>query len=160
MGYTEKNLTDGERIVYRTKKHWFAYAKAMLLFFVGVAVCAFALCSETVRPFLGTALYCGYAVMIASFLWFVAIWLDVQMSEFVLTNKRVIMKSGLVHPRITEMQLNCSGALRYVDGLFGNVLGFGTIVVSAQGGSSAYDYVTDIERFQQEVNKLSKNDKK
>jgi len=56
-------------------------------------------------------------------------------SEFVITNKRVITKIGLISRKTFEMNLHKIESVHVDQSLFGRLLGFGTVTIIGTGGS-------------------------
>lgn len=56
-------------------------------------------------------------------------------SEFVITNKRVIMKTGLISRKTFEMNLQKIESVNVDQSLWGRLLGFGTVSIVGTGGS-------------------------
>lgn len=56
-------------------------------------------------------------------------------SEFAITNKRIIIKVGLISRRTLEMNLNKIESVNVDQGILGRILGYGTIVVIGTGGT-------------------------
>lgn len=56
-------------------------------------------------------------------------------SEFAITNKRVIIKVGLIRRRTLEMNLNKIESVKVDQGILGRILGYGTIVIIGTGGT-------------------------
>ena len=56
-------------------------------------------------------------------------------SEFVITNKRVIMKTGFISRKTFEMNLQKIESVNVDQSLFGRFLGYGTVTVIGTGGS-------------------------
>ena len=56
-------------------------------------------------------------------------------SEFVITNKRVIMKTGFISRKTFEMNLHKIESVNVDQSLFGRLLGYGTVTVIGTGGS-------------------------
>ena len=56
-------------------------------------------------------------------------------SEFAITNKRIIIKVGLISRRTVEMNLNKIESVNVDQGILGRILGYGTIVVIGTGGT-------------------------
>jgi uncharacterized membrane protein YdbT with pleckstrin-like domain len=66
---------------------------------------------------------------------FIAPWIDRVSSEFAITNKRVIMKVGLVSRRVLEMNLSKIESVNVDQGVWARMLGYGTITVIGTGGT-------------------------
>jgi uncharacterized membrane protein YdbT with pleckstrin-like domain len=56
-------------------------------------------------------------------------------SEFAVTNKRLIVKVGVLRRRIVEMQLSKVEAIAVDQSLLGRIFGYGNIVVTGTGGT-------------------------
>jgi uncharacterized membrane protein YdbT with pleckstrin-like domain len=57
-------------------------------------------------------------------------------SEFAVTNKRVIFKTGIVHRNTTEIFLNKIESVGVSQTTTGRLLGFGSIAIHGTGGST------------------------
>lgn len=66
---------------------------------------------------------------------FIAPLIDMWTDEFVITNKRVIMKSGLISRRTLEMNLSKIESVNVEQGVLGRLLGYGTIRIIGTGGT-------------------------
>jgi len=66
---------------------------------------------------------------------FIAPLIAFSTSEFAITNKRVIIKVGLISRRTLEMNLNKIESVNVNQGILGRLLGYGTIVVVGTGGT-------------------------
>jgi uncharacterized membrane protein YdbT with pleckstrin-like domain len=66
---------------------------------------------------------------------FIAPLIAMSTSEFAITNKRVIIKVGLISRRTLEMNLNKIESVNVHQGLLGRMLGYGTIVIVGTGGT-------------------------
>jgi uncharacterized membrane protein YdbT with pleckstrin-like domain len=133
MGYVNENLITDEVVKYRARLHW-----AVL---VGPAISAAFL--AIVGAFL-TIQVSGWGV---AFVVIGAIPLAVALikrsaAEFAVTNKRVILKTGVVRRRTAEMFLNKIESVGVDQTVLGRILNYGSIVVHGTGGSSEpFDFV-------------------
>lgn len=55
--------------------------------------------------------------------------------EFAITNKRVIVKTGLISRRTLEMNLSKIESVNVDQGILGRILGYGTIRIIGTGGT-------------------------
>jgi uncharacterized membrane protein YdbT with pleckstrin-like domain len=55
--------------------------------------------------------------------------------EFVVTNKRIIVKTGIFSRRTLEMNLNKIESVNVDQGIVGRMLGYGTITIIGTGGT-------------------------
>ena len=56
-------------------------------------------------------------------------------SEFVITNKRIIIKTGFISRKTLEMNLNKIESVNVDQGIWGRILGYGTITIIGTGGT-------------------------
>lgn len=132
MSYVDRHLQPGESVIYRTTVHWIVYAPAapFLVAAIGVWVAfptvdsAFA----TAKPYLADVL-----LALAVLDWLRAFLRRVS-TELAVTDRRIVIKVGLV--RRTTMEMNRSKVESVVvqQGIWGRLLDYGTVVVKGTGG--------------------------
>ena len=133
MGYAEQNLMPGEEIVYKAKLHWALFLRpigplllALFIGFMGSNMTddgSFFQCLAGIF-FLGT---------IATGIFAVITYLT---TEFALTNKRVIAKSGFLRRRSVELLLQKIESIGVDQPILGRILDSGTITVTGTGGTT------------------------
>ncbi len=127
MAYADQNLISGETVHYRTGLHW--------IVLVTPIIAAFLLGLMSLFAFFGSVAM-GLALLLISGLIVAGGFLSRSSSEFAVTNKRVILKAGLIRRRSLELLLNKIESIGVTQGLLGRVLGYGTIVVRGTGGTA------------------------
>lgn len=86
---------------------------------------------------------------------FIAPLIAVSTSEFAITNKRVIIKVGLISRRTLEMNLNKIESVNVNQGILGRLLGYGTIVVVGTGGTKEpFSSIADPLKFRKKFQEL------
>ncbi|MCO5935127.1 PH domain-containing protein [Mucilaginibacter sp. RB4R14] len=75
-----------------------------------------------------------------------------QSSEFVVTNKRVILKTGLIKRKFCEIQLNKSEGLQIEEGMLGRVLGFGKVRITSGGVVEVFSPIAKPFEFKKQIN--------
>lgn len=128
MSVIEKNLMDGERIVYRGRLHRVIFLKAILLLLVAMAGFIF------LPPGNGWFILAG-GVLAAGIVTAVSAAITWYTSEFILTNKRITMRVGLVHSHSVEILLTKVEAMTVDQDIFGRLLDYGTISIRGTGGT-------------------------
>jgi hypothetical protein len=93
MGYVEKNLLPNEQITYRARLHWIVYL-------VPVSLMAIATAAALVGG--GVA---AIVVGVVGLVLLIPPWIRSASSEFAITNKRVLIKVGLVRRHSLELLL-------------------------------------------------------
>jgi len=128
MSYVDSNLLEGEHVIYRTRLHWKLFVGPVLFALVISASLAWVGFSGAWSAFAWIPV--GLAI-----LWLMAALIKRQTSEFVVTNKRVLMKVGVFTTRSIELLLNKVEAITVHQSLTGRLLGYGDIVLTGSGGT-------------------------
>ena len=123
MSYIDENLLPDEHVVYRAELHWIIFARAILVLVVGVVL--------VFVPRIGLA---GLVVLLLGVLMLVPPFAAYRTTELGVTNKRVIVKTGLVRRRTLELLLRQVEAISVDQSLLGRLLGFGSITLTGTGG--------------------------
>jgi len=138
MSYVEKHLIPNEDVIYFTRLSWIVYLKALLVFLIGIALFVWGAHmgggtpdAETINPLYGIA---GIVFLIGLTLFLIA-FVHRRSSEFAVTNKRVIIKVGLVSRRSVEILLAKVEAITVDQTLLGRIFGYGTITIIGTGGT-------------------------
>ena len=126
MSYVEKHLMPGEQIEYRANLHWLVFVLPILLFIA--AIWLFSL-GGNIAKILAFILMVGVLVT-----GLIAV-IERRTSEFAVTNKRVLIKTGLIRRHSLETLLSKIESIGVAQSILGRILGFGTIVISGTGGS-------------------------
>lgn len=108
--YVDSNLVNGEVVVYEAKYHWI---------YLGINVVI-------------AVLFCWLILPLFSLAW---MYLRIKTDEFVITNKRLIIKTGIISRQTMELQLSKVETVNIKQGIFGRMIGYGTIIASGTGGS-------------------------
>ena len=134
MSYVDRHLMDGEQVAYRTRRHWIIYGWPIFFLCVGVTLFGAArFWDYPDAPTIGNAAL-GLAVALA-LLAAIPPWIERLTSEFAVTNKRVIVKIGWIQRRSDETLLTKIEGIEVIQGIWGRILGYGTIIITGTGGS-------------------------
>jgi uncharacterized membrane protein YdbT with pleckstrin-like domain len=128
MTYVASHLLPGETILWNGSTHWKVYLAPLLLsLFVFVPLMVLAFVSGV--PVVAIAPNAVIVIL------FGIAWLKRRSSEFAVTNKRVVIKVGVLQTRSIELQLSKVEAVTVNQGLAGKLFGFGEIVITGSGGT-------------------------
>lgn len=131
MGYVERHLLPGERVLYKTRLHWVLFVKPVLLLVAGAALAGL-LRLVPDPPWLWML---GAAVAAVGLVWAFVHYVEVMTSEFAVTTSRLIFKVGLISRYTTELLLARVESIGVQQGLVGRLLNFGDLVVTGTGGA-------------------------
>jgi uncharacterized membrane protein YdbT with pleckstrin-like domain len=111
MSYIEQSLSAGEKIEGLFKLHWFAW-----------------------MPMVGWILL---GLLTFGITWIVAIYeyLRLKHLEQGVTNKRVILKKGIISRKTEEMKLKSIETVEIDQGVLGRIFGYGTVRITGRGVS-------------------------
>ena len=141
MGYVENNLLPNEQVTYRAKLHGIIYGFSASVFAIAILVVA-----------LGGGLIAGSAIAAVGALLLLPPWIRSTSSDFAITNKRVLIKVGLIRRHSLELLLQKIEGIGVDQGILGRILGFGTITVSGVGGTKeAFRMISNPLEFRRQV---------
>ena len=141
MSYVESNLLPNEHITYRAKLHWIIYALPASVFLVAILVALG-----------GGGWIAGAAIGVIGFVLLLPPWIRASSSEFAITNKRVLIKVGLVRRHSLELLLQKVEGIGVDQGVLGRILGYGTITVSGVGGTKEpFQMISNPMEFRRQV---------
>lgn len=154
MSYVSDNLLKNERVVYDAHLHWTAIFSAKSLIVAAVAVAT----GATV-PLLGNGNAPVYAGLGAALLLggvLASGMIQRAGSEFAVTNRRVLIKTGLVRRRTLELNLSKVESVEVEQTVAGRMLGYGQIEVIGTGGTrEAFDRVSNPLAFRKAVHEAA-----
>ena len=141
LSYVEKHLISGETIQYQTKLHWIVMlghvviAAVLAVLGVGLLVTPWSSVNGSLVSYATVLRWVG-----AVFLVIAAIFLAVGVvrrgaTVMALTNKRVIVKTGLASRRTIELLLSRIESVVVEEPAMGRVLGYGTVIIRGTGGT-------------------------
>jgi uncharacterized membrane protein YdbT with pleckstrin-like domain len=135
MGYVEKNLIAGERVLYSTGLHWIVLAGS---FFSGIML------ELAAAVLIWVAMtYKEKGWLLAPAVAFLLLGVGLQAAgvlkknsiEMAVTNKRVCIKTGMTTRRTFELLLSKIESIGVEEDIWGRMLGYGTVTVRGTGGS-------------------------
>jgi uncharacterized membrane protein YdbT with pleckstrin-like domain len=156
MNYASRNLLPGEIIVFQTKRHWIIYILSAFILLLGI----FFLLSE----YRDMNILGFYLIMLLAAPCGLLTYLDIRTSEFVVTNKRVIAKVGVIRRHSLELLISKIEGLSVQQGILGRFFDYGTIVASGTGSTkNPFSFITQPLQLRrcvyEQIEKLdSKND--
>lgn len=165
MAYPQKLLSDGETVAFEMRPHWRAlvFPIAVLL---GVIVGFIVLWNLVGDWFAGDGAVSSVAqwvvVIVGLFILAVFVvrpflyWITTQ---YVFTNRRIIVRSGLVSRHGRDMPLSKVNNVSFDVSVPGRLLNYGTLTIdSASDEALIIDDVPNVEQIQREVNRLHEED--
>jgi len=141
MGYVDSNLLPNEQVTYRARLHRIIYLLPVCVLIIAIVV-AVASGSWIAGGVLGLI---GLVMLVPP-------WIRSISSEFAVTNKRVLVKVGLVRRHSLELLLQKVEGIGVDQGILGRILKYGTITVTGTGGTrEAFRMIADPLEFRRQV---------
>jgi hypothetical protein len=145
MGYVERSLADGERIVYKTRLHWIYFV--WFGFYLFLACITFVAGFEVaMRIFSALTLILGFVLVIIY-----------PLSEFAVTNRRVIGKLAGRLPSYLDVPLMEIRDVEFRRGLLGNFLNYGKLLITDRHGKGHRQTGLPLEFYRQLHARLERN---
>lgn len=147
MSYVTKNLIAGETLVYATGVHWsvlFWPVVIAILFAAGAITCLL----QKDPNFL----YAGAALLVVALVIIVVATVRRNATEIAVTNRRVIIKTGLTNRRSLEIMLPKVESIGITESFMGRMLGYGTVIIHGTGGTpEPFDKIARPNQFRMHV---------
>lgn len=157
MSFVERHLIAGETVQYETRLHWIVMFQHILgaacldLFAVVLLVFSFRTrhtpgATSSILFWVAVVALLGSAVAIASGA------LKRSATEMALTNKRVIVKTGIATRRTIELMLTRIESIAVEEPTLGRLLGFGTVIIRGTGGTpEVFEKIAHPLEFREQV---------
>jgi uncharacterized membrane protein YdbT with pleckstrin-like domain len=142
LSYADKHLIAGETVQYETRLHWIVMLGhalvAAVLAFIGITFLIASRSSSKgveVAPARGVMFWAAlFCFALAAIFVFVGL-VKRNATEMAVTNKRVIVKTGLADRRTIELLLQRIESIAVEEPALGRLLGYGTVIVRGTGGT-------------------------
>jgi uncharacterized membrane protein YdbT with pleckstrin-like domain len=121
--YVNSHLDPGETVTYEGNLHWVIYLTPMILLGLGIGIAV-------------SGLYAGgLALCVMGFISALISHVRMISSEFAVTNRRVVIKTGWLSRRTIELNMSKVESIQVDQDIFGRLLNYGTITVIGTGGT-------------------------
>ena len=141
MSYAEKHLIAGETVQYETRLHWIVMmghaliATVFALVGVSLLITPWRVVNGGEASSAGALRWAGVACVVVAAIFFGIGFVRRSATEMAVTNKRVIVKSGLANRRTIELLLSRIESIAIEEPALGRLLGYGTVIVRGTGGT-------------------------
>jgi len=133
MAYYTKVLQPDETVRAVGRLHWLIFWPAAFWLAAAVAVACVGAFVANEEPQRTYCFYAAAAMGIIALLMFVGEWLRRHATEIVVTDRRVILKRGLLSHHTVEMNVAKIETVDVRQSVWGRLLDYGTIVVRGTG---------------------------
>lgn len=132
MAYYTQVLEPDENVRFIGAIHWIRFLPGVLLGVTALVVLLSA-AGQSEAAAVGLVIASG-VVAVAAGLSLFANWLEQRTTEIVITDKRVIHKTGLIGRKTQEINVSKVESVLVAQGLFGRLFDYGTVTIKGTGG--------------------------
>ena len=134
MSYVDENLIAGEQVQYKSHLHWIAYVPSLLFAAVLLGLSAFSFYSQTINK--NTAWKdMAWVFLALAAVPIVRTHVICKNSEFAVTDKRVLLKTGVFRRHTFETLVTQVENIGVDQSVLGRLLDYGTITVTGTGAT-------------------------
>jgi len=132
MSYIDSILEPGEQVRYRTSISWTVYTPAILL---TICALASAIAGANYPPMLYIGLFAAAVFALAAIVGYVRSWLRRWTTEIAVTDRRIILKRGLIRRHTVEMNMQKVESVDVDQSLIGRMFDYGNVTIRGTGSS-------------------------
>jgi len=150
MGYVEQTLGKEEEILMKSHIHWLTMMPMFLsglLLAVLAGTAVFYVLNNNEEKMMAWA---GCVLLLFGIILMFSAYLKRSRSEFAVTNKRVVIKTGIFTKDTFEMLKDKIESIAVHQNFVGSMFGYGTVAIKGTGGSTeTFKYISDPMKFKQ-----------
>lgn len=134
--FINSSLTKDEKVIFIYKLHWIVWLKVIFLFLFGLLTLPF---------------FIGIFFLIAS----ITSTLAIIGTEYGITNKKIIGKTGFIFRKNIDLRLNRVESVILDQGIFGRMFGYGHVVFNGTGsGKNGFLFVENPMLVKNQINQI------
>lgn len=139
MRYIDNNLLDSEKVIYATHPSLIVFGSTVICLFFSGMIYFYGQANDVFHTsIMGWPLYVLASLFFIAYSVYLGLYAMVRYytSEYGITDKRVIMKVGLIQRDIFETFLTRTEGIKVWQSVFGRLFNYGTITVVGTGGTN------------------------
>lgn len=132
--YIEEILQPGERLLYSTTIHWVIYLPGLVIWLLAIAAIVV---GNLIQPGLGRTAMVVLALLLTAigFISVLRAWFRRWTTEFDVTDRRIVHKTGFIERRTVEMNMDKVESVDVNQSIMGRLFDYGEVVVHGVGES-------------------------
>ena len=164
MSYVRRSLVPGETLMYDTRHHWIVLIGPLLMFLLlaafGLGAFGEVAAARSGRGFLVDAPanevhafeIAGGVLLVMALVALVWGFTKRNATEMAVTNKRVLIKTGLGNRRTLDVMLSRVESIGVEESFWGRMLGYGSVTVRGTGGTpESFVMISHPQEFRRSV---------
>ena len=160
MSYIQDNLMPNEKILFSARVHPAVFLPSVVSFATSIAFLIWAL--KTANQNTDTlGIIAGGLILVFIFFFLYSIWLGIRAliimttTEFAVTNRRVIAKTGFIRRHTLEMLLPKVESVSVNQSVLGRLINFGNVTIIGTGGTrETFRIIKDPVTVRSKVNQI------
>ena len=132
MPYIDKVLEPGEQVRYHTTISWTVYGPAILLAILAAASLSV---GATVPAMVGVGWFAAIVFALTAIIASVRAWFRRWTTEIAVTDRRIILKRGLIRRHTVEMNMQKVESVDVDQTLIGRLFNYGNVTIRGTGSS-------------------------
>ena len=147
MSYVKRDLIPGEKLIYETGLHWSVLIWPVIIAVIVAAGGVVCLLQKDTN-----FLYAGAALLVVALIIMGVAMFRRSAVEMAVTNRRVIIKTGIASRRSLEIMLAKVESIGIEESAMGRMLGYGTLTIHGTGGTpEPFSRIAHPSEFRREV---------
>jgi uncharacterized membrane protein YdbT with pleckstrin-like domain len=130
MSYVKSDLIQGEKLIYETGLHWSVLVWPVIIALIVTAGGVVCLLQKDTN-----FLYAGAALLVVALIIVGVAMFRRSAVEMAVTNRRVIIKTGIASRRSLEIMLAKVESIGIEESAMGRMFGYGTLTIHGTGGT-------------------------
>jgi membrane protein YdbS with pleckstrin-like domain len=130
MSYVKSDLIQGEKLIYETGLHWSVLVWPVIIALIVAAGGVVCLLQKDTN-----FLYAGAALLVVALIIVGVAMFRRSAVEMAVTNRRVIIKTGIASRRSLEIMLAKVESIGIEESAMGRMFGYGTLTIHGTGGT-------------------------
>jgi uncharacterized membrane protein YdbT with pleckstrin-like domain len=153
MPYPRRLLNEGEEIALDLRPHWWFFSRNVLtgipLFVLAVLLLSWG-SDSSVKDFSQVV---WLLLLLGWLVWLVLQYFSWQFTQFVVTNRRVIYRTGVVRRHGVEIPMGRVNNINFSQGVWERIIGAGDLIIESAGtdGTTRFTNVRHPDGVQQEI---------
>ena len=160
MSYVQDNLMPNEKVLFSARIHPAIFLPAVFAFIISIAILIFAVSLGTQQDVGASMVSCLVFLMAAAFFLSsiaaaIKAFVVIRSTEFAVTNRRIVAKSGFIRRHTLEMLLPKVESVAVRQNILGRMLNFGTVTVTGTGGTTqGFPAIVDPLTLRSKINQI------
>lgn len=151
MSYISRHLLPGEHILYKGEISIWFFLPSLLWTCAGFAMVTMALASDPKVSLddekTGLLMLGGSVIFLIAIVRLIRLLFYNWTSEFVVTDKRCILKTGLISISVSDIALDKCEGIEFRQSIMGRIFRYGTLLATTGGQTQAFPGISDPFEF-------------